>query len=181
MGVAGAGHGPVGSAARPTDRRTQRSQIRGRGPHWVHKNLPALLATPHANVSAELFARSVSSKPTVIYRLQHLRAIAAVSVVLCHASYYLTTARGDPWLWNSFARGALFGVMLFFVTLSTMIISIAIDERKPSRRGNICTTHSPRPLNGFVSPKMGRVFNFIQNVNVIISLFIRFERFRHFA
>jgi exopolysaccharide production protein ExoZ len=88
-------------------------------------NQTSLLVAPHANVSTELSARSARPKPTVIYRLQYLRAVAAISVVLCHASYYLMTARGDSWLWNIFGRGGLFGVMLFFAISGYLMAQLA--------------------------------------------------------
>jgi exopolysaccharide production protein ExoZ len=85
----------------------------------------SLLTAQRANVSTEPLARSAPSKPTVIYRLQYLRAVAAVSVVLCHASYYLMAARGDSWLWNIFARAGLFGVMLFFAISGYLMAKLA--------------------------------------------------------
>jgi exopolysaccharide production protein ExoZ len=88
-------------------------------------NQRSLLAAPHASVSAEILARSAPSKSRVIYRLQYLRAIAAISVVLCHASYYLMAARGDAWLWNIFARAGLFGVMLFFAISGYLMAQLA--------------------------------------------------------
>jgi hypothetical protein len=77
-------------------------------------NQRSLLTAPTRMFSAELFALATPSKAKINYRLQYLRAIAAISVVLCHASYYLMAARGDSWLWNIFVRAGLFCVMLFF-------------------------------------------------------------------
>jgi exopolysaccharide production protein ExoZ len=88
-------------------------------------NQRSLLTAPSANVSAELFARAAPSKAKINYRLQYLRAIAAISVVLCHASYYLIAARGDSWLWNIFARAGLFGVMLFFAISGYLMAQLA--------------------------------------------------------
>jgi exopolysaccharide production protein ExoZ len=88
-------------------------------------NQRSLLTAPSANVLAELFARAAPSKSTVNYRLQYLRALAAVSVVVCHASYYLMAARGDSSLWVTFGRGGLFGVMLFFAISGYLMAQLA--------------------------------------------------------
>jgi exopolysaccharide production protein ExoZ len=88
-------------------------------------NQRPLLSVPGTNLSPELSARSAPSKPTINYRLQYLRAIAAISVVLCHASYYLMAARGDSWLWNIFGRAGLFGLMLFFAISGYLMAQIA--------------------------------------------------------
>ncbi len=85
----------------------------------------SLLTNPHAKVSAKLFARSAQSMPTIIYRLQYLRAIAAVSVVLCHASYYLKTTRSESGFWDIFGRAGLFGVMLFFAISGFLMAQLA--------------------------------------------------------
>lgn len=88
-------------------------------------NQRSLLTAPSGNVSAELFARAAPLKAKINYRLQYLRAIAAISVVLCHASYYLMAARDDSWLWNIFARAGLFGVMLFFAISGYLMAQLA--------------------------------------------------------
>jgi exopolysaccharide production protein ExoZ len=88
-------------------------------------NQRSLLTAPNANVAAQRFARAAPSKTKINYRLQYLRAIAAISVVLCHASYYLMAARGDSWLWNIFARAGLFGVMLFFAISGYLMAQLA--------------------------------------------------------
>jgi exopolysaccharide production protein ExoZ len=88
-------------------------------------NQRSLLTAPNANVAAQRFARAAPSKAKINYRLQYLRAIAAISVVLCHASYYLMAARGDSWLWNIFARAGLFGVMLFFAISGYLMAQLA--------------------------------------------------------
>jgi exopolysaccharide production protein ExoZ len=88
-------------------------------------NQSSVLMAPHARVAAELLGQPVPSKSTVNYRLQYLRALAAVSVVLCHASYYLMAARGDSWLWLTFGRGGLFGVMLFFAISGYLMAQLA--------------------------------------------------------
>jgi exopolysaccharide production protein ExoZ len=92
-------------------------------------NQRPLLSVPGTNLSPELSARSAPSKPTINYRLQYLRAIAAISVVLCHASYYLMAARGDSWLWNIFGRAGLFGVMLFFAISGYLMAQLAPGAR----------------------------------------------------
>jgi exopolysaccharide production protein ExoZ len=85
----------------------------------------SLLTASHASVAAELPGQAAPSKPAVNCRLQYLRAVAAVSVVLCHASYYLMAARGDSWLGNTFGRAGLFGVMLFFAISGYLMAQIA--------------------------------------------------------
>jgi len=79
----------------------------------------------HANVSPELFAQVGPSKAKINYRLQYLRAIAAVSVLLCHASYYAMAERGDSWLWNVFARAGTFGWLLFFAISGYLMAQLA--------------------------------------------------------
>src|SRR6478752_2117782 len=88
-------------------------------------NQRSLLTAPSANISAEPFAWAAPSRAKINYRLQYLRAIAAISVVLCHASYYLMAARGDSWLWNIFGRAGLFGVMLFFAISGYLMAQLA--------------------------------------------------------
>jgi exopolysaccharide production protein ExoZ len=88
-------------------------------------NQRLVIGAPDANVSAEPFARAASPKPMILYRLQYLRAVAAVSVVLCHASYYLMVARGDSGLWNIFARAGGFGVVLFFAISGYLMAQLA--------------------------------------------------------
>jgi exopolysaccharide production protein ExoZ len=88
-------------------------------------SLASLRTAPQTNVSGEVSGRPASSKPAINYHLQYLRAIAAISVVLCHASYYLMAARGDSWLWNIFARAGLFGVMLFFAISGYLMAQLA--------------------------------------------------------
>jgi peptidoglycan/LPS O-acetylase OafA/YrhL len=85
----------------------------------------SLLTIPRAHGSAELFARAAPAKATINHRLQYLRAIAAISVVLCHASYYLMATGDDSWLWNVFARAGLFGVMLFFAISGYLMAQLA--------------------------------------------------------
>jgi exopolysaccharide production protein ExoZ len=61
----------------------------------------------------------------VIYQLQYLRAIAAVSVVLCHASYYVREYRNDPRMWDIFDRAGAFGVVLFFAISGYLMAQLA--------------------------------------------------------
>jgi exopolysaccharide production protein ExoZ len=88
-------------------------------------NQSSILMGPHARVAPELLGQPVPSKSTVNYRLQYLRALAAVSVVVCHASYYLMAARGDSSLWVTFGRCGLFGVMLFFAISGYLMAQLA--------------------------------------------------------
>lgn len=58
---------------------------------------------------------SMKASSAKIYRLQYLRAIAALSVVFCHATYYVLYFRGaNQFLWDIFAEAGEFGVLLFF-------------------------------------------------------------------
>ena len=94
-------------------------------------NQISLLSTPLARPSVTPIARSAPSTPKVIYRLQYLRAIAAFSVVLCHASYYLKEVRGGAWLWDTFGRAGLFGVMLFFAISGFLMAQLAPEAAAP--------------------------------------------------
>lgn len=64
-------------------------------------------------------------EPAHLHRLQYLRAVAAVSVLLCHASYYVREYRGDPLMWGWFARGGAFGVVLFFAISGYLMARIS--------------------------------------------------------
>lgn len=67
-------------------------------------------------------AKRVSS---TIYPLQYLRAIAALSVVLCHASYYVRDVRGDGRMWEIFDRAGYLGVVLFFAISGYLMAQLA--------------------------------------------------------
>jgi exopolysaccharide production protein ExoZ len=69
--------------------------------------------------------RSLRISQTMIYPLQYLRAIAAFSVVLCHASYYVFQARGDGRMWEIFARAGTLGVFLFFAISGYLMAYLA--------------------------------------------------------
>lgn len=76
-----------------------------------------MISKPYSNspVNRMSFAdASVNSPALKIYRIQYLRAIAALSVVICHASYYVMAFRGDKRMWDIFAEAGAFGVLLFF-------------------------------------------------------------------
>jgi peptidoglycan/LPS O-acetylase OafA/YrhL len=88
-------------------------------------NQISLLTAPPTKPRAASITRSASSTPKIVYRLQYLRAIAAVSVVLCHASYYLKETRGGTWLWDTFDRAGLYGVMLFFAISGFLMAQLA--------------------------------------------------------
>lgn len=79
----------------------------------------------HGVIPTGLVTCMVSSTPVIIYRLQYLRAIAALSVVLCHASYYLMDARQESWLWEVFGRAGVFGVLLFFAISGFLMAQLA--------------------------------------------------------
>ena len=79
----------------------------------------------HSGAPAGMVNRAVSSTPSIIYPLQYLRAIAALSVVLCHASYYLMGARQEAWLWEVFDRAGVFGVLLFFAISGFLMAQLA--------------------------------------------------------
>ncbi len=78
-----------------------------------------------SDAPAGMVNRAASSTPFIIYPLQYLRAIAALSVVLCHASYYLMGARQEAWLWEVFGRAGLFGVLLFFAISGFLMAQLA--------------------------------------------------------
>jgi exopolysaccharide production protein ExoZ len=61
----------------------------------------------------------------VIYPLQYLRAVAAFSVVLCHASYYVKDVRGDGRMWEIFDRAGGLGVALFFAISGYLMAHLA--------------------------------------------------------
>jgi exopolysaccharide production protein ExoZ len=67
------------------------------------------------------------SRHATIDALQYLRAIAALSVVLCHASYYVKQFRDDPRMWEIFDRGGQFGVVLFFSISGFLMAQLAQD------------------------------------------------------
>src|SRR5690349_5463657 len=79
---------------------------------------------PRSGAPAGMATRTAST-PFIIYPLQYLRAIAALSVVLCHASYYLMGARQESWLWEVFGRAGLFGVLLFFAISGFLMAQLA--------------------------------------------------------
>jgi exopolysaccharide production protein ExoZ len=83
----------------------------------------APLAPYHGRATAPV--TSARSAPMVIYQLQYLRAIAAVSVVLCHASYYVREYRDDPRMWDIFDRAGAFGVVLFFAISGYLMAQLA--------------------------------------------------------
>jgi len=62
---------------------------------------------------------------STIYPLQYLRAIAAFSVVLCHASYYVKDIRGDGRMWEIFDRAGYLGVVLFFAISGYLMAQLA--------------------------------------------------------
>jgi exopolysaccharide production protein ExoZ len=62
---------------------------------------------------------------STIFQLQYLRALAAVSVVLCHASFYVREYRGDGRMWPIFGRGGNFGVVLFFAISGYLMARLA--------------------------------------------------------
>ena len=73
----------------------------------------------------EQAARSIKPAAVMIYPLQYLRAIAAFSVVLCHASYYVMSYRGDDRMWPIFGRFGAFGVTLFFAISGYLMAHLA--------------------------------------------------------
>ncbi len=96
------------------------------------------LAGRHFSMNSEA-AESIAPTPVVAesgtvrgnastnYPLQYLRAIAALSVVVCHASYYAGQARGDQMLWGIFGRGGGFGVTLFFAISGYLMAQLAVS------------------------------------------------------
>ena len=74
-------------------------------------------------------SQQASSMPkrtsSTIYPLQYLRAIAAFSVVLCHASYYVKDIRGDGRMWEIFDRAGYLGVVLFFAISGYLMAQLA--------------------------------------------------------
>jgi peptidoglycan/LPS O-acetylase OafA/YrhL len=68
---------------------------------------------------------SAQRSALMIYQLQYLRAIAALSVVLCHASYYVRYYRDDPRMWAIFDRTGGFGVVLFFAISGYLMAHLA--------------------------------------------------------
>ena len=74
-------------------------------------------------------SQAASSLPkrasSTIYPLQYLRAIAAFSVVLCHASYYVKDIRGDGRMWEIFDRAGYLGVVLFFAISGYLMAQLA--------------------------------------------------------
>lgn len=70
-------------------------------------------------------ATGATKQSSVIYPLQYLRAIAAFSVVLCHASYYVKDIRGDGRMWEIFDRAGGLGVALFFAISGYLMASLA--------------------------------------------------------
>ncbi len=66
-------------------------------------------------------------RPITLYPLQYLRAFAAFSVVLCHASFYVMQARGEGAMWQLFARAGGFGVILFFAISGFLMAELATN------------------------------------------------------
>jgi peptidoglycan/LPS O-acetylase OafA/YrhL len=89
----------------------------------MDQNTPSPLS--HDGIPAGLVTRVVSSTPVIFHRLQYLRAIAALSVVLCHASYYLMDARQETSFWEIFGRAGAFGVLLFFAISGFLMAQLA--------------------------------------------------------
>ena len=83
--------------------------------------------TPQPPLVEQVEAPSKSLRPaaTMIYPLQYLRAFAAFSVVLCHASYYVGEFRGDNRMWAIFDRFGGFGVALFFAISGYLMAQLA--------------------------------------------------------
>jgi exopolysaccharide production protein ExoZ len=69
--------------------------------------------------------RALRTTQSMIYPLQYLRAAAAFCVVLCHASYYVSQARGDSRMWEIFARAGTLGVFLFFAISGYLMAHLA--------------------------------------------------------